>query len=229
MSPESKAKLPWFERMLNYVITGLLAILSLPVSLYRAMFYPPVLVNGEYTRPYFSLTRSLLALSGYIVCAKLLIGGLVLEDVHVGPETTVTVKQTKPKSVPVTRSSVGKEVKVGPVKIGGIKRVKRIKKQKTRRGWFYIQKLSFAAFTLYDVCMFLCIVLVYFLRNRLNAGDTTGLFDDLVRTGVNAALAKYGIMPQAPAPASPVGTPPVLIPEPSTPPPALPTPPPENT
>ncbi len=171
----------------------------------RALFYPPTYdESGKPNRSHFSLTRFFLILGFAVLLLRLLFGGSIFTGIRVG--SPVNVKTViAPPSPEMLRLEKQKGATL-PRKI-----------VKESRGWVDVQKMESKPLTLYELAGFILLFLAYYLRNKLNKGDTGGFFEKALAVGIGI-LRSYDKSPQARQPAQQPVPPPVEVEKPTSPP-----------
>lgn len=164
----------WVKKALSacghYTIWALVRTITLPVKFIQALFYVPSIgPDGEVERKHFSIVRFMFLITCALGMFRLFIGGATFEKVAIGPEIEM-------------KSAVKKKAK---------KRKRRTKAKdiaKTRP-YISVAKIVYHHLTLYELGFILIIVLLYYFRDEVNKGDTTGIFDHVI----SYALATKGI------------------------------------
>ena len=171
---------------------SLFEILSLPWKMFKGLFF---VINGDPNkkRSKFSLTRSVFGIASFIMLFRLVIGGISVEDVNFGPNVTEKTKSNLRTIVKKLRKPK--------------KRVKRKKKKRKIetitqkedvkvRPWFFAKKVVSQPITLYEILLYLMIILLYYFRRDLATGDDKGMLDKFLEVfGQAYAIKLLGSSP----------------------------------
>jgi hypothetical protein len=168
------------------------AFVFFPITLFKGLFFS---LNGEKNedgstkRANFSMTRTLFALAGFIMLSRLFLGGLIIEELKLGPQVEekratyvykpITLaekqkaKEEKQKAKEEKRENALQEkekaLEKKEAKYFGAKK-KELKEAATTRPFFYVKKFRSDPVEFYEIVLFLIIAGVYFFRKDFNKG-----------------------------------------------------------
>jgi hypothetical protein len=170
--------------LINLCWDSFWSFVFLPWTIFKGLFYT---LNGQKNpdgsikRANFSMTRTVFALSSFIMLTRLFTGGKTLEDVKAGPQVIEsrsvyvyqpTSKNEKRKAKRQAKKDAKEKKKSAREERRARRRKRRKKKNQIKtRPYVYIKKIQSEPVEFYELLLFLIIAGLYYFRRDLNRGD----------------------------------------------------------